>query len=50
MQRFELEINFWDDEALLRCRNCGWHIFVSGDGVPLAELVQRDGEHTEVCQ
>lgn len=47
--RFTIEIDFWNDEALLRCDTCGTHWNLS-DETALAELVRRAGEHTEVCR
>lgn len=48
--QFHLEIDFWNDDALLRCRTCGANGFVSGDESPLAELVRWATEHAEVCR
>lgn len=49
--RFVADINFWDDEAVLRCGVCGHRIAIGIDpDQPLAELVRRTDEHTEECR
>jgi len=47
-QRFEIDINFWDDDATLRCQKCGAELAILVSET-LAELNQRAAEHAEVC-
>jgi uncharacterized metal-binding protein YceD (DUF177 family) len=51
MQRFEIQNGATGDAGVvwLACSRCGWGAHVALD-LTLAELVQRAGEHTEVCR
>jgi hypothetical protein len=50
MQRFEVEAQEWQGVRglTLFCKRCKWTAVLESP-MPLAELVQRADEHTEVC-
>jgi hypothetical protein len=48
MQRFVIEVEAYGNELALTCRRCDWTSWPD-EPITLAELVQRAGEHTEVC-
>jgi hypothetical protein len=59
MQRFEVDATPWRDaegaDLTISCRRCPWsahteHQVGADDAIPLAELMQRADEHTEVCR